>query len=446
MSFTKGHGNKIVYVDYVVFALLLVVYTGITYWLFTKQAYGSEMLYHSDVKAYILEMQGLDSGYSFPYQLFFKFAAFLHLFIPAPEMAVTAAVTILNSCSLLAMKYYGNRLLLPARIVWEGKEDSREKSEDTGRLVCGKQKKIQRSNYLPLVVTGLVFSLFFVSMLYGVGFELPGIWRRYRGVFSPNPYHNATYLATRPFAIVTFFVFVKILKDYEERFCWKDVLFFGVFLFLTTVTKPSFTFILVPAAGLIMLYRLFRKKFSNFKNTLLLGISFIPTFCALLYQFFGVFGPVEGEEKGIGFGLGKAWSYHCDNIPLAIFLGLAFPLVVLVLNFRELKKDGVFCLAWQITGVSLFEILFLYEKGFRVGHLNFSWGYMHGMFFAFTAATFLLYKKTFINEKAELPESRTVGKRKIRLLFLLGQWGLFAVHLLLGLLYFKTMLAGELYY
>lgn len=423
MSFTNSQ-KKIQYIDYVLFALLLVVYIGITYWLFSKQVYGSEMLYHSDMKAYILEMQGLDSGYSFPYQLFFKFAAFLHLFIKAPEMSVAVAVTILNTLSLIVMKYYLDRLLVTAEI--------------------GEENKWKK--WIPFLVTGLVFALFFVSMLYGVGFELPGIWRRYRGVFSPNPYHNATYLATRPFTIVTFFIFVRVLRDYEERFKLRDVLLFGVFLFLTTITKPSFTFILVPAAGLIMLYRMFRKKFRNFKNTLFLGLSFIPTFCALLYQFFGVFGPVEGEEKGIGFGLGKAWSYHCDNIPLAILLGLAFPLAVLVLNFRDLKKDGVFRLAWQVTAVSMFEILFLYEKGFRVGHLNFSWGYMHGMFFAFVASAFLLFQKTFERKQAKAEAGVACGKRGLRILLLVGQWGLFGLHLLLGLLYFKTMLVGELYY
>lgn len=423
MSFTNNQKRR-QYADYAFFALLLIVYTGITYWLFSKQVYGSEMLYHSDMKAYILEMQGLDSGYSFPYQLFFKFAAFLHLFIKAPEMAVAVAVTILNTLSLIAMKYYLNRLLV------------------TGEAEEGKNWR----GWIPLLVTVLVFALFFVSMLYGVGFEIPGIWRRYRGVFSPNPYHNATYLATRPFTIVTFFIFVRVLKDYEEQFKLRDVLLFGVFLFLSTITKPSFTFILVPAAGLILLYRLFRKRFENFRNTLFLGLSFIPTFCALLYQFFGVFGPVEGEEKGIGFGLGKAWSYHCDNIPVAILLGLAFPLAVLFLNFRDLKKNGVFRLAWQITAVSLFEILFLFEKGFRVGHLNFSWGYMHGMFFAFVASAYLLFQKTFIIKGAETEAGEPSTKRGLRILLLVGQWALFGLHLLLGLLYFKTMLAGELYY
>ena len=423
MSFTNSQKRR-QYADYAFFALLLIVYTGITYWLFSKQVYGSEMLYHSDMKAYILEMQGLDSGYSFPYQLFFKFAAFLHLFIKAPEMAVAVAVTILNTLSLIAMKYYLNRLL----VTGEAEEEKNWRG------------------WIPLLVTVLVFALFFVSMLYGVGFEIPGIWRRYRGVFSPNPYHNATYLATRPFTIVTFFIFVRVLKDYEEQFKLRDVLLFGVFLFLSTITKPSFTFILVPAAGLILLYRLLRKRFENFRNTLFLGLSFIPTFCALLYQFFGVFGPVEGEEKGIGFGLGKAWSYHCDNIPVAILLGLAFPLAVLFLNFRDLKKNGVFRLAWQITAVSLFEILFLFEKGFRVGHLNFSWGYMHGMFFAFVASAYLLFQKTFIIKGAETDAGEPSTKKGLRILLLVGQWAVFGLHLLLGLLYFKTMLAGEPYY
>ncbi len=397
--------------DIIFFGVLLVIYTAVTGWLFSKQVFGTEMLYHSDMKAYILEMQGLDSGYSFPYPLFFRFSAFLHLFISSPQMSVAVAVTILNSFSLVAMKYYANQILL------------------------SKTERNKKMEYLlPLMVTVLVFALFFVSMLYGIGFELPGIWRRYRGVFSPNPYHNATYLATRPFAILTFFLFVRVLQEYEENCKYKDVVLFSVALFLTTITKPSFTFILVPAAGLILLYRLFRAECKIFKQTLWIGLSFVPTFGALLYQFFGVFGPVEGQEKGIGFGIGTAWSYHCDNIPLAIALGMAFPIVVLVINGKELRRDGVFRLAWQITAVSLFEVLCLYERGFRVGHLNFSWGYMHGMFFAFMASAFLLFRKTF--------EKKTV----VRVLLLLVQWGFFALHLLMGLLYFKTMLVGELYY
>lgn len=419
----KSKAGKI---DYIFFMLLLTVYTGITFWLFVKQGYGSEELYHSDVKAYILEMQGLNSGYPFPYRFFFQFAGFFYLFLPSPEVAVATATTILNSLSLIIMKFYADKLLIP----------NKEQMEGNKGLYCS------------LMVTALVFVLFFVSMLFGVGFELPGIRGRYRGVFSPNPYHNATYVATRPFAILTFFIFERILKDYAKNPKWKDIFLFAVVLFMTTVTKPSFTFAFVPAAGLIMLFRLIQAKGKNLKNSIFLGVAFIPTFVALIYQFFGVFGPVEGQERGIGFGLGMAWSYHTGNIPLAILLGIAFPLLVLCINFKDLKEHSIFRLSWQIMAVSLFEILFLYEKGYRIGDLNFSWGYMHGMFFVFVASVFLLFQKTF-GWESKIATSKSKKKTKMpiktkRLLLL--QWGMLGIHLLWGLVYFKSLLTGGLYY
>ena len=324
-------------------------------------------------------------------------------------------MTILNSLSILVMKYYADKVLLPMVENWSG------------------AKKLAAY----ALVTILVFALFLVSMLYTIGgIQLPGIFRRYRGVFTPNPYHNATYMATRPFAIMTFFVFVKVLREYEENLQGKDVVLFGAVLFLTTITKPSFTFILVPAAGLILLYRLFRSQLQNFKNTVLVGLSFLPTFGALLYQYAGVFTSKDGGEAGIGFGLGVSWSYHCTNIPLAIALGMAFPIAVLVLNFKELKKNDLFRFSWQITLVSLFEVLFLYEKGFRIKDVNFSWGYMHGMFFAFVASAILLFGKT----------CKWSENSKVQKVLLLGQWALFLLHFGLGLLYFKTIFVGELYY
>lgn len=422
MNFAEWRKDKNRIYDGIFFGMLFVIYTAVTFVLFSRQSYGTEMLYHSDMKAYILEMQGLDSGYPFPYPLFFKFAALFHLVIATPEMSVVVALTVLNSLSLIVTKYYADTVLL-------------RELEVQGRW---------KSLLLRLSVTALVFALFFVSMIYSVtGVQLPGIFRRYRGVFSPNPFHNATYMATRPFAIATFFVFVRVLREYEQKWKWREGLLFGTLLFLSTITKPSFTFILVPAAGLIMLQRLFKAKWKNFRPTLYLGLCFLPTFGALLYQFFGVFGPVEGEETGIGFALGKAWSYHCTNIPLAVALGLAFPIVVLILNIRDLKKDGAFRLAWQITAVSLAEALFFYEKGYRIGDMNFSWGYMHGMFFAFVASAFLLFGKTWncYKNKSEKEKTTIPGR-----LLLWGQWTFFVWHLLCGLWYFRSVFIGELYY
>ncbi len=405
MSYTK-FWNKNKNIDVALFCILLILHTVIMFILFQRQVLGSESYYHSDMKAYILEMQGLNTKYSFPYPIFFKLGALFHLFVSSPELSIALAATVLNAFSPIFLKYYMDKTL---------SQYEKEKL------------------WVSLLTTVVIFSIFFVSMVYIPGGRfLPGLRFRYVGIFSPNPFHNATYMATRPFSIVCFFVFAKILLEYEKKINWKDNIVFAVFLLLTTMTKPSFTFVLVPAAGLIMLYRLIRSRFSNFVPTIQLGICFIPTFCALLYQFFGVFGPIEEGESGIGFGIATAWKLYSSNILFSVLLAAAFPIAVFVFNYKEVKKEGFYRFSLQLFLMSFAQVFFLYEKGFRLPDMNFSWGYMHGIFFAFVASLLILIKNTYL--KNQKP-------------WILGvQWLAYLGHFVLGILYFSGIFMGGSYY
>lgn len=416
--------NKSKLIDNIIFMILLVIASIITFRLFYHQTTGSEALYHSDMKAYILEMQGLESGYSFPYPVFFKLSAFFHLFV-GPELAVAIATLVLNSGAIvitkLALNYYALRQL-------EGRFEK-------NKWVAG------------ALISLISVLLFFISMLFPPeGIYLPGIQHKYLGVFTANPFHNATYMAARPFAILAFFSYARLLDSYEQGYSGKwrskgneqvvgvdlcDYVWFAVSLLIATMTKPSFTIVLVGAAGLIMLWRMFRSKFRNFVPTIQLGLCFIPTFIDLLYQYSGVFVPKAGDEGGIGFTFGGIWGLYCTNIPLAICLGVGFPLAVLVLNFKELKKNTVFRFSWQVYWMSFAMAFFLGEKGFRWAHFNFSWGYMYGIFFAFVGAMIVLLHKT-------------AEKRKWWWLAL--QWGPFLWHVACGLYYFAGIARGAMYY
>ncbi len=366
-------------------------------------------VYHADMKAYILEMLGQNEKYSFPYPIFFKLAALLHLFV-SPELSVALATMLLNGASMVIVKAALNKMTLAPL---EGAFPNREWLSG----VC---------------VSMITASLFFVSMVYPpAGIYLPGIKYNYLGVFTGNPFHNATYMAARPFSILAFLWYVKLLDVYEKKAALKDYVLFAVFLLLATMTKPSFTIVLVGAAGLIMLWRLFRSGFRNFKATVLLGLTFVPTFIDLLYQYQGVFVPEKGAEGGIGFCFGRIWGLYCDNIPLAIGLAVGFPILVLILNYRELKGNTLFRFSWQIYGMGFAMAFFLYEKGFREPDFNFSWGYMYGIFFAFFGALAVLLKATSKREKT---------------LQLTLQWAAFLWHLLCGLYYFYGIFQGKMYY
>lgn len=471
MDLTESRGKRRTrdgLIDWAVFAVLLAVVSAVTLTLFYRQTTGDPSSYHSDMKAYILEMQGLDSGYSFPYPVFFKLSALIHLFA-SPEMAVAIATMLLNSLAILVTKLAFNRLLLPH--LWGRRHAGGQKGEAGGLAGAGWPAGV--------VVSLAVVSLFFISMLYPPkGIYLPGIKFNYLGVFTANPFHNATYMAARPFAILAFLWYVKLLAVYEKGVAGhkggtaqgavleagdaaqgRDYALFALFLLLATMTKPSFTLVLVSTAGLVMLYRLFRSGFRNFVPTVQLGLCFIPTFLDLLYQYRGVFVRQDGGEGGVGFGFGDVWSLYCGNIPLAVCLAAGFPLLALALNRKECRKNTLFAFSLQMYLVSFAEAFFLYEKGFRKADFNFSWGYMYGIFFFHFSALLLLLDVTARRlgggpKPASGPKpaggSKPVTRPKpidrLGDMLLVLQWLAYLGHVVCGIFYFGTFMSGAMYY
>ncbi|MCR5031223.1 MAG: hypothetical protein K6A92_00025, partial [Lachnospiraceae bacterium] len=362
MFTSKNEKNN--WIWWIVTGAALLGYGILTYRLFYNQCVHVDdyPVFVSDMKAYMQTAMGQESGYSFPYPIFFWCIRLFMVFLPVE--AATALVTcLLNMGSVALVLYYVHVDIA----LWN--------KQRTGR-----QQDARGENY-ETWIKGLwfllVFSIFFVSMLYAPkGIYLPGMDHKYLGVFTANPYHNATYLATRPFSIVAFYLFLRIWDHYEETIGRKEGLCFSVALLLTTMTKPSFTLVFGMAAAIVLLAGLLRSKGKNLKQTALFVLCFVPTILDLLYQFRGVFQGVSdtGEEAGMGIGLFSAWSLYCHNIPLAVVLALAFPGLYLVLNLKRLWKDKAFGFTWLLMGCAFFTLGFLYEKGERFDDLNFSWG------------------------------------------------------------------------
>lgn len=426
-------------IDVLVFVALLAAASFFTLRLFYKQVMGEV---ESDMLAYTLEIQGLESGYDFPYPIFFKLAALIHLFV-GPGTSVIAATLLLNGFGMVVTKAAFNRLAPPR--------------PEEGGFGPGKAE-----GSLPqrILMSLLSVSLFFISMLYlPEGIYLPGIRFRYMGVFTANPYHNATYLAARPFAILAFLWFVKLLPEYEKkgvRDAMGDYICFSIFLLVSTMTKPSFTLVMVSAAGLLMLYRLIRSGFRSFFPAARLGLCFLPTFLNLLYQYRGVFASEEGQEKGLGFCFGEVWASYCDNIPLGIGLAIGFPILVLLLNGGEWKRNAMLRFSWLLYLLSFAEAFLLYEKGFRKMHFNFSWGYMYGIFFCHFSSLLLLAQLTFREAPdggAVCREDAAAGEGAVRRVmgryrkfFLAVQWLAYLWHVVCGISYFGDLLLGRTYY
>ena len=166
---------------------------------------------------------------------------------------------------------------------------------------------------------------------------------------------------------------------------------------------------------------------------MLFCLSLLPTGVLLLYQFSNVFTGTNShaEETGIGFELFKAWHVYSNNIPLSLVMALAFPIAVLVLNMRQMKNDGGVRLAWQLWLTGFLTFLICYEKGFRFSHMNFSWGYMHGLFFVFMVSILQMIRN--------LMRKGTLSKR----LMSVPEIVLFAYHLICGIVFWVYMYQGN---
>lgn len=392
------------WLNIIILGIFVIAHGCLMYFLFYRQAIHYDEKYYTDISPYIFHMQGIDTGYDFPYPVMFWVGKFFWNFMN-PERAMATAVTVLNSLSVIFLKHYVDKYV----------------------------KKIWKWNYVTVFLsTLLTFTMLYVSMLF-MDLSEGSIDYRYRGVFSPNPFHNATFLATRPFSIVCFFLMVELLDIYEEKVDKKKYIVFAIFCLLTTMTKPSFALGFVITAAFILLYRMIRTKFTNLRMTLYIVICAVPSLIALLYQYKGVFTGKNavGEETGIGFGWLVAWGTMGQPILPAIILGLAFPILVLLLHWKEIKQNTGYRLSLQYLLVNFIMVTCLYEKGFRVAHVNFAWGYMHAMSFFFIMSALVLLKSTI--------------RKKQNIILLVAQWALYLWHLVCGIVYFISLLGGSGY-
>ncbi len=396
------------------FGVTLLVYTGIMLYLFIMQCL-EVPVFRSDMPDYVKEVAGIKGDYEFPYPLFFVTAKLFAIVMGAP-VAVAVVTALFNFLGVCVTKYYMNR----------------EIKSFVGYTNLNGKKKMA----VDITVTLMVFVLFLLSHLYSpkntafFGFDYA---YRCMGIYTPNPFWNATYMATRPFAIVCFFEAARILREYEKDFSWKKCLPFALSLLLTTLTKPSYTLVVLPLMAVILLGQLVKSRGRSLRNAFYLCVTMIPTGLALLYQYSGVFTGinVKGEETGIGFEIAKVWGYYSSNIPLSILMGMALPIGVLVLNYKEFFKNYVYRFAWWNYLVGMAMFLILYEKGFRMLHANFSWGYMHGMFVVYFLTLMLVIKNTIQWWKS------------IKLVFVAAEWAVLLYHLVCGINFLVYALQGN---
>ena len=143
----------------------------------------------------------------------------------------------------------------------------------------------------------------------------------YFGQGSPAMWHNATFIALKPFALIAFTMNVALLNRISMSRSGLLLFVTAAMNALTVYIKPTFLIVLTPAFILRILPRLARPG----RIILLLGALFIPACLLLLYEYTQI---QAGDGRKVGFVFFSIWKLFTPSISVSILLALAFPLAV----------------------------------------------------------------------------------------------------------------------
>ena len=393
------------------FWLCFLIYSSCSFYLFYNQA-TADSGYLSDMPAYIDGVLGTNQRDPYPYRLFFWVTGVLNRFLPI-GLAAAFATLLFNSLTVLILRHFTERYFC---------------NSEHNQAVFETGFRAKLGVFMPIIVTfaGLMASMVIIPINRIYRFS----GQYYIGQGSGNVWHNATYLATRPFATLAFFLFIEIMKEISTGPKPKKLILFSASMFLTVFAKPTFALVMIPTIGIVLLISLIKERFRNFKQVFFIALTLIPAALDGLRQYFPVF--AGSNEAGIGFGFGDVWSGYTNSILLSVILCFLFSIYIIAFNLKGVKHDNPIGISLVFTAVALFEGIFLFEKGLRMPDGNFLQGYLHAMFFLFIISLIVW-----------LSEKRT---RQHQTVYDITALVFFLMHIVSGIWYFAHLLAGNSFY
>lgn len=256
---------------------------------------------------------------------------------------------------------------------------------------------------------------------------------RNMGLQSGSMWHNDTYLGMRVFGLLVLLLYFRHQESYKETFKARQWLAFAAAFFLANFMKPNFLLCFAPVMGILLLRDLLKSKGKDFRAVFWFGLAVIPSLGILIFQSIRLFG--EGTNGGsIAFSVAYILRLRNAHPICSILQSAAFPLAVLLFNWRELKKDRIYATSWIIWLCGFLEFLFLNQTGECQNDGNLTWGYSFCLTLIFAVSAAKLYQVAAKPSKDG--KAFCFGwKNTICLVFLL--W-----HLFCGLQFFAQLLTG----
>lgn len=240
---------------------------------------------------------------------------------------------------------------------------------------------------------GLYSALVVVLMIMEpIGLPVAGLdnWSMRFAYILNNAYHNGPLPLVKPFAVIQFLYAVRIFRVKAEP----DGLVLPALIAIAAVlAKPSYLIVLLPALGMAVLYRLWRRQTVDWGLLFAVGgAGILPLAWLYYYNYASPTG-----DTGISFAPFLVYRFFAPDpwyvwlVPFML-LSLAFPLWVYGAYFKEARHNVMLNLAWLSLIIGQGYYLLLTEGELSAG--NFRWGAQIALLILYVAS-FLFVAKRF---------------------------------------------------
>lgn len=264
---------------------------------------------------------------------------------------------------------------------------------------------------------------------------------RYLGLQSGSVWHNSTYIGMRFAAMFLLWFYFEWQDSYRKKFSVSQFLGFTALLIFANLMKPNFILCFAPAMAVMLLTDCIADRGKTLKQQILFGIPVLISLAVVVYETVVLFGS-DHEGASILIDFGYSLKLRTEHPAIALLQSGAFPLLVLLGNWKDLQRDRRYRMSWLVWLTALLEYLFLCESGARREHGNFSWGYCFALYLIYAVSTIWLYRN--LKEWHEAGGIRT-GSRT-RGLYLLLALLLLCLHLHFGIEFAQIVFQGGSFY
>ncbi len=211
----------------------------------------------------------------------------------------------------------------------------------------------------------------------------------YFGYIGLANYHNPTIILLRPLALI---LFGMILADLQKRkLSTLRIILAAVVVIVSTLLKPNLAITLIPAVFILLLIHWIQKKPFHYTGWML-GY-FLPAGIILAGQYLFTYLQPGAGSGGILFQPLVVESAFSGYLGWKFLLSIFFPLLILIVEFKQIKNSPDLQLAWLAFIIGAAQLYLLAEDGNRLEHGNFRWSAQITLFLLFVSTLKYCWQK-----------------------------------------------------